>query len=76
LRGQLGDTRREFLVPFEDLRADHRLLAEGIAAVDGNVDDKIEGLRSEMRAEFQEVRALLELSYSDLDRRASRLEEQ
>lgn len=64
------ETRRHFEVVAEGLRQDVRLVAEGLAV--GN--DKRERLRLDMTAEFAETRAMIKLSYSELDRRLRRLE--
>lgn len=66
----LDETRRHFDVVAEGLRADMRLLAEGLAGS----REEMQVFRSEVAAEFAEVRSLLKLSYADLDRRVSTLE--
>jgi hypothetical protein len=71
MREATVEVKRHFDVVAEDLRATERLLAEGIAAFDSKVDR----LRGDMNAEFAETRAMIKLSYRELDRRLTTLEE-
>jgi len=71
LRDELEETRRHIDVRFEALEAKDDLLAEGIAAVNSRVDH----LRGDMNAEFGETRAMIKLSYRELDRRITTLED-
>lgn len=68
------ETRRYFDVVAEGLRQETRLLAEGFAMVDGKIDRLGETLRAELAAESAETRAMIKLSYVELDRRLSALE--
>ena len=54
-------------ITVESLRGDIQLLAEGVSAFDG----KLENVRTELKGEIQEVKALLHQSYGDLNRRIS-----
>lgn len=75
IRESAEETRRHMDIRFEAQEATNRLLAEGIAAVDEKLDRKVDGLRAGMNAEFAETRAMIKLSYRDLDRRLTTLEE-
>jgi len=79
------EIKRHFSVVAEDLKAEIRLVAEGVA---GNSDriDRLEGkvdhlntelraFRDETRLGFTELRSQIKLSYSELDRRLTTLEE-
>ncbi|MEO8503271.1 MAG: hypothetical protein ABI609_05175 [Acidobacteriota bacterium] len=73
--GMLRDElRRHFDVVAEDLRSDLRLVAEGVAMVDAKTERQIEALRLDMISQSAETRAMLKLSYVDLERRLSTLE--
>ncbi len=58
-----------------ETRHEARLVAEGLAAVSSKIDREIGSLREEMRSEFEETRAMIRLSYSELDQRIRRLED-
>jgi hypothetical protein len=75
LLDQFVETRRHFDVATESFRADQRLLAEGIAAVDEKLSRQIRELRSEVKEGFDEMRSMIRFSYADLDRRMRELEE-
>ena len=68
---RLEDTRRHLGILIKNLDGRIQLVAEGVI----NVDQKIDRVRDELKAEIGEVKALLRVSYSDLDRRVHRLEE-
>ena len=68
------ETRRHFDVVAEGMRADVRLVAEGVASVAERVDRVEENLRQEIRETRRDLTALLTVSYTDLDRRVRRLE--
>ncbi len=74
LREEIQDARREFRIVEEALRSEIRLVAEGVAMVDGKVDRLGVELRAEIKAESTATRDLLRLSFSDLDRRVTRIE--
>ena len=57
-------------VQIESLRGDIRLVAEGVLGV----SDRLESHRLETAREFEETRALLRLSYAQIEQRVKRLE--
>ncbi len=62
--------KRHFNVVAEALRSDIRTLAEGVGAVTARLDL----FESHVAAEFGETRAMIRLSYGELERRIERLE--
>ena len=74
LRGEIGEVKRHADVIAEDLRDEIRLVAEGLVATNERLDRRIDGLRSDMKEEFADVRAMIRVSYRDLDQRVTRLE--
>ena len=64
------ESRRHFGVVAESLRHNDQLLAEGFATLDA----KIDRVGTELRTEIVETRAMVKLSYVELDRRLSTLE--
>jgi uncharacterized protein YoxC len=66
----LEESVRHTQIQVEGLRGDTRLLAEKV----GTLDDKIEGVRSELKAEIGDVKDLLVRSYRDHDSRIRALE--
>lgn len=66
-----AETRGHFDVVAERLEQKIQLVAEGVGAVGQRVD-RLEG---EMHREFGEVRSMIGLSYTELDRRLRTLEE-
>jgi len=64
------ESRRHFGVVAESLRHDDGLLAEGFATLDA----KIDRVGAALRTEIVETRAMVKLSYVELDRRLSTLE--
>jgi chromosome segregation ATPase len=69
-REEISGVRRHFDVVAESLRSDIRLVAEGVATVDG----KLQHFQAEVKEEFTEVRSMIKLSYTELDRRLHTLE--
>jgi len=67
---QVEEIKRHFGVIAEALRSDVRQVAEGHAVIRRELQE----FRGEVRDEFREVRALLRLSFAQLDQRISRLE--
>ncbi|HVF60793.1 MAG TPA: hypothetical protein VNJ70_13380 [Thermoanaerobaculia bacterium] len=65
------ENRRHFEVVAEGLRADVQLVAEGV----GGVHAEMQQFRREVAEEFTEVRSMIRLSYTELDRRLCALEE-
>jgi transposase-like protein len=69
-QAQVEEIKRHFGVIAEALRSDVRQVAEGHAVIRRELQE----FRGEARDEFREVRALLRLSFAQLDQRISRLE--
>lgn len=67
---QVEEVKRHFGVVAESLRSDIRQIAEGHSGI----RREIQGLREELRDEFKEMRALMRLSFSQLDQRIHTLE--
>jgi len=67
---QMEEIKRHFGVVAESLRSDIRQIAEGHATI----RHELQGLRDEFRDEFKEMRALIRLSFSQLDQRIRTLE--
>jgi phage shock protein A len=67
---QMEEIKRHFGVVAESLRSDIRQVAEGHATIQHELHD----LRDEFRDEFKEMRALMRLSFSQLDQRIRTLE--
>ncbi|OQW30443.1 MAG: hypothetical protein A4E20_16685 [Nitrospira sp. SG-bin2] len=59
----MEEIKRHFGVVAESLRSDIREIAEGHATIRHELQD----LRSKFKDEFKEMRALLRLSFSQLD---------
>ena len=70
LRSEMQDVKRHFDVVGEGLRSDIRLVAEGVAGLDEKFTREFQNVRQEIG----EVKTLLQLSYSDLDRRVQAVE--
>ncbi|MBI3625291.1 MAG: hypothetical protein HY215_03970, partial [Candidatus Rokubacteria bacterium] len=70
----LDETRRHFDVIAEGMRAEVRLVAEGVTALAERVDRVENNLREEIRETRRDLTSLLTASYTDLDRRVRRLE--
>ena len=68
------EIKRHFGVVAEDLRSDIRAVAEGQDLLREQLSSRIDGLEREMKSEFEEVKAMIRLSYSELDRRIRTLE--
>lgn len=67
---QVEEIKRHFGVVAEALRSDIRQIAEGHSGLRRDIQD----LREEFRDEFKEMRALMRLSFSQLDQRMRTLE--
>jgi hypothetical protein len=67
---QVEEIKRHFGVVADSLRSDIRQIAEGHATIRHELHD----LRGEFRDEFKEMRALIRLSFSQLDQRLRTLE--
>jgi phage-related tail protein len=66
----LTEVKKHFDVVAESLESKIQLVAEGVL----NVNEKLDRLQAEMHEESQETRALIKLSYTELDRRLTTLE--
>ena len=60
---EIEEIKRHFGVVAESLRGDIRQIAEGHAVI----RDELEIQREELRGEFKETRALIKVSFSQLD---------
>jgi predicted RNase H-like nuclease (RuvC/YqgF family) len=69
-REQIEEIKRHFGVVAEALRSDIQQIAEGHSVV----RREIQTLREEIRDEFREMRALIRLSFAQLDQRIGTLE--
>ena len=67
---EVSEVKRHFNVVAERLESRIQLLAEGQASF----DRKLEALESRMNEQFEETRAMIRLSYTELDRRLRTLE--
>ncbi len=64
------EIKRHFNVVAEDLRSEIRTVAEGFIATNESLDR----MESRMAEEFSEVKAMIRLSFGELDRRIRSLE--
>lgn len=71
-RETIEEIKRHFGVVAEHLDGKIQLLAEGQEVL----RRQIEQFREDVRAEFQEVKAMIKFSYTDLDRRIRTLEQE
>jgi hypothetical protein len=69
-RETVDEIKRHFGVVAEELRSDSRAVAEGQSEMRREMD----ALRADLAREFEETRALIRLSYGELDRRVTGLE--
>jgi chromosome segregation ATPase len=67
---QVDEIKRHFGVISEALRGDIRQIAEGHSGIRRELQE----IRDEFRDEFKEMRALIRLSFSQLDQRIRTLE--
>ena len=67
---EIEEIKRHFGVVAESLRSDIRQIAEGHAVL----RNELQSQREEIRDEFKETRALLRLSFGQLDKRVDTLE--
>lgn len=78
IAGTGQETRQHFDVVAEGLRKQVQLVAEGVSSNGQRMDRvviRIDGLEQGVHREFEEVRAMIRLSYTELDRRLRSLEE-
>jgi ubiquinone biosynthesis protein UbiJ len=71
LRQENVETRRHFDVTTEDFRHQVQQVAEGVDIV----NERVDRLSRDMKNEFAESRAMVQISYSELTRRLSSLED-
>jgi len=69
LRSEIRDVKRHTDVVAESLRADIRLVAEGVAGLDEKFTKEFVNVRTEMREQSDDLKALIRASYADLDGR-------
>ena len=67
---QVDEIKRHFGVVAEALRSDVRQIAEGHSVI----RHELQEMRNEFRDEFKEMRALMRLSFAQLDQRIGSLE--
>ena len=67
---EMEEIKRHFGVVGESLRSDIRQIAEGHAVI----RHELQSQREELRGEFNETRALMRLSFSQLDQRILTIE--
>lgn len=67
---EVSEIKRHFGVVADALRTEIRQVAEAVSAV----DSRLGAFRDEVAREFEETRAMIRLSYSELDRRLRTLE--
>jgi predicted nucleic acid-binding Zn-ribbon protein len=65
------EIKRHFNVVAEGLRSEIRTVAEGVIGTNARLD----GIESRMSEEFNETRAMIRLSFGELDRRIRALED-
>jgi uncharacterized protein YceH (UPF0502 family) len=68
------EIKRHFGVVAEQLRSDVRGVAEGQQALQAEVHRELSAARTELARESEETRALIRLSYGEIDRRVRSLE--
>jgi predicted nucleic acid-binding Zn-ribbon protein len=71
MRVSTSDLRRHFDVTAEDFRHQVQQVAEGV----DTVNERVDRLSRDMKNEFAESRAMVQISYSELTRRLSSLED-
>ena len=69
-RETTDEIKRHFNVVAEGLRSEIRTVAEGLAAT----NEKIDRLESRIAEELSEIKAMIRLSFGELDRRMRSLE--
>lgn len=77
VRAQQAETRGHMGVLVEAVRDDIRQVAEGLVGVEGrlgNVEHRLDRFEQKVGAEFAETRAMIRVSYAQLDERIQSLE--
>lgn len=67
---EIDEIKRHFSVVAEGLRSDIRQVADGVEGI----RFEFSALKDEVKQEFEETRAMIRLSYAELDRRLRSLE--
>jgi phage-related tail protein len=70
----LNELKRHLDIVAESLESKIQLVAEGVVNVDQKLDRRFDALKQEIEKESEETRALIRLSYTELDRRLTTLE--
>lgn len=73
-RETVEEIKRHFGVVSEQLRSDVRAVAEGQQALQAEMRREVSTARTELARESEETRALIRLSYGEIDRRVRSLE--
>lgn len=71
----LAEMRRHFEVLAEDLGGRIQLVAEGVTSLREWTERRFDEERRERLADSAEIKAMIRVSYADLDRRVTRLEQ-
>jgi hypothetical protein len=74
LRVEIQEVKRHSDVVAESLRSEIRLVAEGVAGLDEKFTQEFVNVRTEIREQIGDVKALIRASHADLDRRVTKLE--
>lgn len=69
LRVEIHEARRHADVVAESLRCEIRLVAEGVTGLDEKFTQEFVNVRTEIREQIGDVKALIRAGHSDLDRR-------
>ncbi len=67
---EIDEIKRHFNVVAESLENKIRFIAEGVTTV----EDKLERFRQEVKDEFNETKSMIKISFSELDRRITTIE--
>ncbi len=76
-RETVDEIKRHFNVVAEGLRSEIRTLAEGVGANTDRLDgfeENLDRIEARMTEEFGEIKAMIRLSFGELDRRIQSLE--
>ena len=74
LRVEINEVKRHADVVAESLRSEIRLVGEGVAGLDEKFTQEFVDVRTEIRDQIGDVKALIRAGYADLDRRVTKLE--
>ncbi|HEX9150155.1 MAG TPA: hypothetical protein VF958_13420 [Thermoanaerobaculia bacterium] len=72
LRVKIHEVKRHADVVAESLRSEIRLVAEGVAGLDEKFTQEFVNVRTEIREQIGDVKALIRGGYADLDRRVTK----